>query len=354
MTCPATGCYKRSLTGSTWNALVMHRDCPYAVAMLENIPTHLIAGPLGAGKTTLLRQLLHQRPQAEQWAILINEFGQIGIDAALLQRETTGVSLAEVAGGCLCCVNGLPFQVGLNRLLRKSRPNRLFIEASGLGHPLSLLQQLSAPPWQGILNVQPLIMVLDARKLAEGVALADAQHLALPHAGLLVLNKSEDLDDATRQRLTAGLPGCRFIWCSEAHISLESLPGRQAHTGLTGELPALLPTAPTLMPVWRSIDDWHCQAQAVAGNHSVGWKMHPDQVFDLAALHTWLLEQRWLRAKGVVHTNAGWRAFNALPGELVHWAHTDCHTDNRIELITEQCPDRRALEQGLRAVAQSD
>ena len=52
--------------------------------MLEQIPTHVIAGPLGAGKTSLLRQLLAQKPGEERWALLINEFGAIGLDAALL------------------------------------------------------------------------------------------------------------------------------------------------------------------------------------------------------------------------------------------------------------------------------
>ncbi|MGE8385560.1 MAG: CobW family GTP-binding protein, partial [Pseudomonas putida] len=99
--------------------------------MLQNIPTHVIAGPLGAGKTTLIRHLLAQRPGNERWAVLINEFGLVGLDAALLSRDEDGITIGEVAGGCLCCVNGMPFQVGLGRLLRKSRPDRLFIEPSG-------------------------------------------------------------------------------------------------------------------------------------------------------------------------------------------------------------------------------
>ncbi|WP_312930667.1 CobW-like GTP-binding protein, partial [Stutzerimonas nitrititolerans] len=122
--------------------------------MLNDIPTHLIAGPLGAGKTSLIRALLAQKPAGERWAVLINEFGQIGLDAALLHRDEAGVSFAEVAGGCLCCVNGVPFQIGLSQLLRKARPDRLLIEPSGLGHPLELLQQLRQPPWQQVLALQ--------------------------------------------------------------------------------------------------------------------------------------------------------------------------------------------------------
>ena len=84
--------------------------------MLSQIPTHLLAGPLGAGKTSLLMSLMRQKPEREHWAILINEFGQIGLDLALLTSEQTdGISLSEIPGGCLCCVNGLPFQVGLGR-----------------------------------------------------------------------------------------------------------------------------------------------------------------------------------------------------------------------------------------------
>ena len=70
--------------------------------MLANIPTHLIAGPLGAGKTSLIRHLLAHKPAHERWAVLINEFGQIGLDQALLTGSYDGVSLSEIPGGCLC------------------------------------------------------------------------------------------------------------------------------------------------------------------------------------------------------------------------------------------------------------
>lgn len=166
--------------------------------MLANIPTHLIAGPLGAGKTSLIRHLLAHKPAHERWAVLINEFGQIGLDQALLAGSHDGVSLSEIPGGCLCCVAGAPFQVGLARLLRQARPDRLLIEPSGLGHPAELLRQLGQAPWAGVLALQPPVLVLDAAALAAGQALPESQQATLALAGLLLLNKAEGLDEMAR------------------------------------------------------------------------------------------------------------------------------------------------------------
>ena len=82
--------------------------------------TNLITGFLGSGKTTSILHLLAQKPADEKWAVLVNEFGEVGIDGALL--ADSGALLKEIPGGCMCCVNGLPMQVGLNTLLRQGKP----------------------------------------------------------------------------------------------------------------------------------------------------------------------------------------------------------------------------------------
>ncbi len=239
--------------------------------MLQNIPTHVIAGPLGAGKTSLIRQLLAQRPADERWAVLINEFGQIGLDAALLTRDDDGIALGEVAGGCLCCVNGAPFQIGLGRLLRKARPDRLFIEPSGLGHPAQLLKQLNEAPWLGVLAVQPCVLVLDAQALHAGRDLPDAQQQALASAGLLLLNKAEDLDETARDRIASQLPPVRLIWTQQAQLPLSELPGLavKANEG-AGRLPQ--PTGLAQLPaVWSDPAEPICLSQAQeGGGASVG------------------------------------------------------------------------------------
>ncbi|WP_260958468.1 CobW family GTP-binding protein [Pseudomonas citri] len=315
--------------------------------MLQDIPTHVIAGPLGAGKTSLIKHLLAQRPVNERWAVLINEFGQIGLDAALLTQAADGIALGEVAGGCLCCVNGAPFQIGLGRLLRKARPDRLFIEPSGLGHPVQLLRQLNEAPWLGVLTVQPCVMVLDAQALAGGKSLPDTQRLALAHAGLLILNKSKNLTAADRERVAAQLPGSVLYWTDRAALPIERLPGFAAQgRGVVDNL--LEPTVVGQIPaMWTDPTSPICLYQQLEGGWSIGWRWHPSQQFALAALARWLGGSDWKRAKMVIHGADGWMSANALEGEALQWQASEWRQDSRIELIFDEPQDVEALRTGL-------
>ncbi|WP_375740762.1 CobW family GTP-binding protein [Pseudomonas boanensis] len=317
--------------------------------MLTHIPTHLIAGPLGAGKTSLIRQLLAQRPAHERWAVLINEFGQIGLDAALLSSDDDGISLAEVAGGCVCCVNGAPFQVGLARLLRKARPDRLLIEPSGLGHPLEIQRQLREPPWEGVLALQPSVMVLDAAALATGQALPDSQREALPGAGLLILNKSEHLDSSTCGKLLKQLPPIKVLWASWGRLDISELPGIHAQSGKAvdiNQLPTAVGETPTL---WTNPAQPICQIQSQNEGWSIGWRWHPSQYFELMRVQIWLSRLPWRRAKLVLHTNAGWLSGNALEGAAIHWQASEWRKDSRLELIFAEAQDEAALKAAFEA-----
>lgn len=122
-------------------------------------PTTIITGFLGAGKTTLINQLIHHKACDERWALLINEFGKIGIDGGLIDNDD-GIAIKEVSGGCICCSSQLPLQIALVRLLGTHKPNRLIIEPTGLAHPDELLSQLTQPHWQTSLNIRAVICVL--------------------------------------------------------------------------------------------------------------------------------------------------------------------------------------------------
>lgn len=321
------------------------------MTMLQNIPTHVIAGPLGAGKTSLIRHLMAHRPATERWAVLINEFGQIGLDAALLSTADDGIAMGEVAGGCLCCVNGAPFQVGLGRLLRKSRPDRLFIEPSGLGHPAQLLAQLRQPPWQGVLDVQPLVMVLDAQMLAGGQPLADSQQAALVEAGLLVLNKAEAVDSEKRVWITSRLPTVPCYWAEQGRLPLDEL--LKQSTAIVDK-PAVdnsaLPdgTAP-LGALWTSPFEPICLHHQSTDGWSIGWRWHPSQLLDAQRIEGFLAGLVWRRAKLVIHSPEGWQSANALEGKPLVWQSSHWRRDSRIELIFAQPQDAEALQQGMAA-----
>ncbi len=321
--------------------------------MLKQIPTHLIGGPLGAGKTSLLHSLLRQRPANERWALLINEFGQIGLDMALLGSSAKqGVTLSEIPGGCLCCVNGLPFQVGLGRLLRKAKPDRVLIEASGLGHPAALLRQLANAPWRGVLALQPLIMVLDAASLHAGQSLAETQQQALPLAGLLLCNKAEGLDAKAQHRLKQQLPdSARVVFTRQGELDWLTVPSAPAGVA-TLDLPDAA-EAPAMPELWLNTAHWICDHQLQQAPYSVGWRMSPQQQFSLTKLQGWLEGASWQRAKGIVHTDQGWKSFNLLPGAAMAWADSPWRQDNRLELIITDSTRLTALEQGLRAATLS-
>ncbi|MEX5573060.1 CobW family GTP-binding protein [Pseudomonas lijiangensis] len=315
--------------------------------MLQNIPTHVIGGPLGAGKTSLIKHLLSQKPADERWAVLINEFGQIGLDAALLSVDADGIALGEVAGGCLCCVNGVPFQIGLGRLLRKARPDRLFIEPSGLGHSLQLMAQLRQAPWLGVLSVQPGVMVLDAMSMAAGQPLPATQQDALAEAGLVVMNKAQTIDQASRQRLAEALPEHSLVWVEKGQLELAHLPGFAQRSAVDNRAVdnLVLPRSLGQLPaVWTDPKEPICLSQESAEGWSIGWRWHPSRQFDLATLGQWLESLAWRRAKMVIHSPEGWFSANGLEGSRLEWQGSEWRQDSRLELIFQTPQDSATLQ----------
>ena len=137
---------------------------------IEAVPTNIITGFLGAGKTSAILHLLKSKPEDERWAVLVNEFGEIGIDGSLFSgqhNENSGVFIREVPGGCMCCAAGLPMQIALNQLLTRAKPDRLLIEPTGLGHPTEVLQVLTSEYYFDVLSIEKIITLVDARNLAD-------------------------------------------------------------------------------------------------------------------------------------------------------------------------------------------
>lgn len=133
---------------------------------IQSVPTNIITGFLGVGKTTFIQALLKNKPENERWAILVNEFGEIGIDEALFDKNNdSGVFIRQVPGGCMCCSSSLFMEVALNQLLAESKPHRLLIEPTGLGHPKEVLTSLSSAHYRDVLDIRATLTLVDARKV---------------------------------------------------------------------------------------------------------------------------------------------------------------------------------------------
>ena len=133
--------------------------------MPPKIPTHLFTGFLGTGKTSAIRSLIAQKPQHEQWLIIVNEFGEIGIDGAVLAEN--GIPVAEISGGCLCCSAGAQMDSTIRAMLQKNTPQRILIEASGLAHAAGIIDELRAPEFADTLDIAAVFTLIDPRQFID-------------------------------------------------------------------------------------------------------------------------------------------------------------------------------------------
>jgi len=315
---------------------------------------NLITGFLGSGKTTTLRHLLASKPQHEKWAILVNEFGEIGIDGALLRDS--GAALKEIPGGCMCCVNGLPMQVGLNRLLTQNRPDRLLIEPTGLGHPRQLLAMLSAPAYQPHLQLDATLTLLDARQLADARVTANENFRdQLAAADVIIGNKSDLWDADDRQRLQqwqqAFLNHRAFITARFGAIDPQLLAQPRTNTQALPQ-PAHHHASPARASGVAALRldgqaRWRRALNEGQGYVACGWLFDGDTLFDGDALLAWARQAPVERLKGVLRTAHGALRLNGQGGDVQAERLAETPPDSRIELIHSQPVDWNRLQSQL-------
>ena len=139
---------------------------------LTKIPVTVITGFLGAGKTTLIRHLM-QNPQGKRLAILVNEFGTVGVDGDILKScaddNCPVENIVELANGCICCTVADDFIPTIEALMAMPvRPDHILIETSGLALPKPLLKAFDWPAIRSKITVDGVIALADAEAVAAG------------------------------------------------------------------------------------------------------------------------------------------------------------------------------------------
>ena len=228
---------------------------------MYKIPVTVVSGFLGAGKTTLVRHLL-QNNQGRRIAVLVNEFGEVGIDGDLLRscqvcdEEEADSNIVELTNGCLCCTVQEEFYPVMQELLkRRDKIDCLLIETSGLALPKPLIQAFRWPAIRNSATVDGVVTVVDCHALSTGKLVADinaveSQRAADPNldhetpieelfedqlacADLVVLTKTDIVSSAELAKITVWLkqelqPGVKIVTASQGKIEPDLLLGFNA------------------------------------------------------------------------------------------------------------------------------
>lgn len=209
---------------------------------MRKVPATVITGFLGAGKTTLVRHLMRHN-QGRRIALIVNEFGDIGVDGDLLAScgvaGCTEDDIVELANGCLCCTVADEFLPTMQALLdRPNPPDHILIETSGLALPKPLVKAFHWPEIRTRVTVDGVLAVVDAAAVAAGRFADTPEQMAQPDhdnpleevfedqlacADMVLLNKTDLLTAETLADTQAGLtarlrPGVRVIRTSQSAV----------------------------------------------------------------------------------------------------------------------------------------
>ncbi|HHY2541264.1 TPA: cobalamin biosynthesis protein CobW [Pseudomonas aeruginosa] len=233
---------------------------------LAKLPVTIVTGFLGAGKTTLLRHML-DNAEGRRIAVIVNEFGELGIDGEILKQCSIGCSeeeaqgrVFELANGCLCCtVQEEFFPVMRELVARRGDLDQILIETSGLALPKPLVQAFQWPEIRNACTVDAVITVVDSPAVAAGTFAAHPEQVdqqrrqdpnldhesplhelfedQLASADLVILNKADQLDAEALARVRAEIAGelpaaVKIVEASRGELPLPVLLGLNAEAEL--------------------------------------------------------------------------------------------------------------------------
>jgi cobalamin biosynthesis protein CobW len=267
--------------------------------MKDRVPVLVLGGFLGSGKTTVVRHLLAEAQRTGQrLAVVSNEFGALGIDAALIGDRPD--QMVELSGGCVCCTLSNELRDTLQLLREKADPDCIVVECSGLALPFDTQLHLYRPPLRDWVGDEACVVVVDAERTDEADALFAEQ---IQSADLLILSKVDLVSPAqlasARARLAELAPDTAVVEAVQGMIPLA----------------VVWPTAPRAeAPV-----DGHDHDHDHAPHSHAAWASHelhvPDGMAEAAA-YDWIYARRGVRTKGFVRCAEGPRVVQGVGRRL--------------------------------------
>ncbi|HEY9903631.1 MAG TPA: GTP-binding protein [Candidatus Sericytochromatia bacterium] len=188
----------------------------------QGLPVTIITGFLGSGKTTLLNHILTNQ-QGLKTAVLVNEFGEIGIDNELI--VTTGEDMVELNNGCVCCtINNDLVEAVYKVLEREDKVDYLVVETTGLADPLPVALTFLGTELRDLTRLDSIVTLVDCENFSLDLFNSEAAHSQIAYGDIIVLNKIDLVDeadvDALEVRIRDMKAGARILRTTKSQVPL--------------------------------------------------------------------------------------------------------------------------------------
>lgn len=330
---------------------------------MVKVPLTVVTGFLGVGKTTALLHLARHRPPDSRWVILVNEFGEVGIDGAILSEESE-LSVRELAGGCLCCAGNAPFQVTLAQALSQLSPDRILLEPTGLAETGRLIDIIRQPPFSSQVELRATLTLVDPRHFSDPrIYRRSDWRSQLEAADVLIANRCDLADDVDLNEFLSAAaelypPKKQILTTTEGaldtallELSPRDLPEPDAshhdHSHSHGlHAPQITEQTGRVSP--RTLKRLIRRMWSGPDFSTCGWRIPADRSLSHRAVQATVQRLRAggaMRVKGVFHTERGWTLVQA-DADGVRWRPTAWRSDSRLEIIApaDAVPDWEAVE----------
>ena len=256
----------------------------------------------------------------------------------------------------MCCVNGLPMQVGLNTLLRQGKPDRLLIEPTGLGHPKQILDLLTAPVYEPWIDLRATLCVMDPRQLLdEKIATNENFRDQLAAADIIVSNKADRATPESQQAMTHWWQqnGAErlHVEATQGNINITLLDMPRSNTVELKASAAHSHSHPSNKGLGAlSLPEhqrWRRSVNEGQGYFACGWIFDADTEFDTIGLLEWARLAPVTRLKAVMRIPEGLVRINRQGADLHIETQNIAPPDSRIELINDAQTDWNPLQTAL-------